>query len=258
MLCRQYPSDNKSLFFKLLTDAFHCESGSLPLNYLKDRFVLNGSWRKSNRQDSYRDCIRDKKAKQGLDFPELASACKDVMAAECRKCPTRVIKTVRMRMDLVRTLMIRFPNMFVVHLVRDPRGILNSRWVSSMDHRQANFELDTDLLCKQMVHDLNVRLDMEAKYQQQIYQMKYETLVTSPYLVARTLYRDILGTNMSNHVKRWITQNTQAVSDNGVLGTARQNASVHADEWRTSLSSEMQNIILERCRKVLIRFGYTP
>ena len=51
------------------------------------------------------------------------------MTTYCKRFPIRLIKTVRLRFRSIWQLMERLKDLMVIALFRDPRGMLNSRYV---------------------------------------------------------------------------------------------------------------------------------
>ena len=53
--------------------------------------------------------------------------CKHRLDAKCKQAAIRVVKTVRLTMAQARDVMARVPDVKIVYLLRDPRGIVYSR-----------------------------------------------------------------------------------------------------------------------------------
>ena len=75
------------------------------------------------------------------------------MEIRCRRTKTRVIKTIRLNMTEMTTILDQLPeegrvsrhNLYVVYLVRDPRGVINS--VQSLKEQWPERFLDPKHIC---------------------------------------------------------------------------------------------------------------
>ena len=52
--------------------------------------------------------------------------CTRILRKECLKSKVRIIKTIRTRLTWLVDILEEFPNLKIVHLVRDPRAVVNS------------------------------------------------------------------------------------------------------------------------------------
>ena len=239
----------KMLMFDILTNIFTCNTARLPLNVL--RHMSSSKWKMSRNLREYQKCLGNRAVSQRV------YSCATQLDQVCSNSRIKVIKTVRMRMDLVQEFMTKFPDIKVVYQWRDPRGILNSRWESSKKHRVSNFTLDTDILCKQMSFDLIVNHRMNQNNTGDFVIIKYEHLASRTQPTVIKLYNDLDLGPVPRLVMSWITQNTRAGSNNGPLGTSRTNSTAVAKKWKVQLRIGILGYITKKCAGPLFTMGYT-
>ena len=110
------------------------------------------------------------------DNLRLWSACQNLLPAKsacflpllykaaCPLFPVRIVKTVRMRVRETEALL-RDPalaNLKVVVLLRDPRGVMNSR--ATMDWCLADRCANTEVVCEHLDQDLKSAYDLRRRY----------------------------------------------------------------------------------------------
>ncbi|KAK2166507.1 hypothetical protein LSH36_38g01005 [Paralvinella palmiformis] len=181
--------------------------------------------------------------------------CSANILTVCKQRPIHVIKTVRMRMDLVLQLLNAIPELKVVYEWRNPLGILNSRWSSSKYHRISNFTLDTDILCKQMNFDLVTSDRLKAKFPNSMTVIKYEDLADNTIGSVSGLYGDLGIGSIPDSIFSWIVDNTKAETTSGPLST-KKNATAVVRQWKSQLDKTIINYIKDKCRDVLKLMNY--
>ena len=108
------------------------------------------------------------------------SDCLKFQEQECKNSKYRIIKTIRMSMELVQTLIDFIPRLKVIHLVRDPRAITNSRTHAHGMQMSRETEPHSRSLCKEMHLDLKFTQRLVVKYPTQITILVYEGLAENP------------------------------------------------------------------------------
>ena len=139
---RSFSDSSKEEMFSIFKNIFQCNIDRLPSEVSKPPFIKS-----SPKLKEYTACVHGKK--------QTASDCVTKAIQACNTSPIRVIKTVRMRLDLVLEFINLFPDVQIVFHLRDPRGILNSRWESCKNRMKLNYVADTNIVCKQMNYDAN-------------------------------------------------------------------------------------------------------
>jgi hypothetical protein len=85
----------------------------------------------------------------------------------CPLFPVRIIKTVRMRVMETEAFLkdVRMPNVKVVVLMRDPRGVMNSR--ATMDWCANDMCANPEVVCKHMEQDIAAAYALRKRYRLQ-------------------------------------------------------------------------------------------
>ena len=80
--------------------------------------------------------------------------CLSVLRKACTSAKVSIAKTVRLSMEEAETLLKADSKFKVIHLVRDPRGVLKSRQISGISW---TYRMTTEQFCSTVLQDVNVR-----------------------------------------------------------------------------------------------------
>ena len=193
------------------------------------------------------------------DASSVTQRCTKPLADSCEQRHVRSFKTIRMSMEMMETLLKQEPSLKIIHLVRDPRGILSSRFATSQVSGLAKRKMDKEakVLCHRMLFDLDEYSKLHEKYPNNIVQVRYEDIATSPEESAKVLYQFTRGIAVPEQVESFIKKNTHATKDNGSYGTARKDSAAMAMQWKTKLSVQNRNITSTICKSVIEKLGYS-
>ncbi|XP_060559375.1 carbohydrate sulfotransferase 4-like isoform X2 [Ruditapes philippinarum] len=177
----------------------------------------------------------------------------------CLSKTHRIVKTIRVSMELVSNMVEMWPNLKVVHLVRDPRAITHSR-SKGQDFQMA---LDTVShsadMCTRMFEDVKQDWFIQRKYPGRLIIVSYEALAGSPYAATGFIY-DFL--NMLFREKTWFwvfnSMRNQNETETHYYATVRFNSSKVANRWRESLYYKKVQEIDLSCTDVYKALGYIP
>ncbi|XP_067907259.1 carbohydrate sulfotransferase 1-like [Heterodontus francisci] len=190
-------------------------------------------------------------------------------------CQTRAhmaIKTVRIPEIKDLRLLSEDPrlNLKIIHLVRDPRGILASR----MGTFTANFRAwkiwnatgrkprSVDLsqistTCNDLFNSVGTGLSKPPWLRGKYMLVRYEELARNPIKKTAEIYH-FIGLDVDARVKKWILQNTK-----GATGTTRnykytttRNSTATAESWRLNLSFQIVQTVQHLCKDTLSQLGY--
>ena len=173
----------------------------------------------------------------------------------CLKSDTRILKTIRLTMDLVETLMDVLPNMKVIHLNRDPRGMTNSRLNGPfrMARHLYNHTRDT---CARMQNDIDYNNQLKHVYTDRLITVLYEALAERPYDGAEYIYK-FLKLDIKWQMIYWVFNSTH--SDNTYyFSTSRSNAVASAYRWRKEMNYDDVKLIDRLCVKTYSMLGILP
>ena len=182
------------------------------------------------------------------------SECIKYMTQKCFQAKYRIVKTIRLSMELVEALMNDVSNLKVINLVRDPRGITNSRM-------RGRFSLTRDAvphsinLCTRMYNDVKLGDQLRKKYPEKFALVMYEALAERPMEGARYVFK-FLNATYSEQVQQWVYDSSHGRSD-GFYSTTR-NSSAALSHWRGELNFSRVIIIQNNCQHLFNLLGYIP
>ena len=175
-----------------------------------------------------------------------AKACLPQLVEKCKQKPIKVTKLLRGNMTVMSDILMDFPGLKVVHLLRDPRAIINSRlalhwkwWGGPL-----NISKEARLLCIKMREDIRQRQELEERYPGLTMEFVYEDIAQNPMTYIPALY-SFTGIPMPNSTKYFIQQIT---SKSGNIAT----------QWRTKLSKGTKEKIDNECEDLYKITNYRP
>ena len=99
----------------------------------------------------------------------LAVSCVPVLQTACQSSDVRVVKTVRAAMLEMDQLFQTLPNFRLVHLIRDPRGVITSRkgdpsfrGIGSLS--QPIEVVEARIYCREVLRDIKARRILEERW----------------------------------------------------------------------------------------------
>ena len=167
---------------------------------------------------------------------KATTICYNIMRDKCLTSKLRVIKTIRMSMGLTEYLLERIRNLKIVHLVRDPRGIIKSRTRGDF-LREENKEqlLSAREICKTFMADIYAADILKKKFPGRIKRFRYEDIAVNTSRSVQELY-NFIGLDVPASMPQWIKNHTSNGEYNGYYGLIRNDSSQIAYQWKTSLS----------------------
>ena len=237
-ILRNPTSEEKKVMVDALTSILSCNILSIDTEILNSGFMGRHSWRRGmNRMmKEYFEC-RDEQQ----DFQE----CHHILESICSKASIRTLKLIRFRMDLVKVVMRKLSNVKVIHLLRDPRDIVESRKFQSLDdavlkerfpnrNETLGHKLDlVDMVCYQMWLNIHEEESIEQEYPGSLVQVRYEDLALNPVESLERIY-SFLQRNASNYLQHRVWNITHAVKDTEGSSTMRKNSALTARHWKNT------------------------
>ena len=198
-------------------------------------------------------------------FPGCISGAKyPIEKAEkhCNQTHTHVIKVVRIaKLSELETFFKQ--GVKILHLIRDPRGVVNSR-VRVQGHTHDNVTHDAATYCNTAVDDMKYIREQERNdptFIRQIYHIvRYEDLAADPVKGMTSLY-EFMGISPDENVRKWAkSQATPATETDGqeekVYNTWRRNPEATSAKWRNSTKYSSVLQIQKVCEEFFSMFGY--
>ncbi|KAK8385681.1 hypothetical protein O3P69_016454 [Scylla paramamosain] len=175
------------------------------------------------------------------------------LSQACHLFPWRTMKLVRLRLRFVRALL-QDPelNVRVVYLVRDPRGVINSRtdtvkWCKTADCN------DPGLLCNDMDEDLRAAVDLQRDFPDRFYVLRYEDMSLNPVNKTRELLSH-LTLDFDPHMEEFLASHTTKNYDKP-WSTSRESKK-RVTYWASKLKPDKLNDVQKACGSVMAKFGY--
>ena len=181
------------------------------------------------------------------------SECIKYTTQKCFQAKYRIAKTIRFSMELVETLMTNVENLKVINLVRDPRGITNSRVHGRYSMTLNNVVPHSINMCTRMYNDVIIGDSLRNKYPDKFALVMYEALAERPMEGARYVFK-FLNATYSDKVQQWVYDSSHGNS-NGFYATTR-NSSAALSHWRSELTFARIISIQNNCENLFNLLGY--
>ncbi|CAG5118827.1 unnamed protein product, partial [Candidula unifasciata] len=163
-----------------------------------------------------------------------------------------MIKTIRLGMQHIEAILPSDPTLKIIHLVRDPRAIINSR----LGLRLKGEIIEYNNLCNPIMEDLEKSKEISKLFPGSILTVRYEDLAKAPIVAARQIY-SFLELKMSSLIEQYIWNITHAdLSEFNSFGTLRQDSTKTANAWRHKLDYQTILDIEKTCTGLLEVLGY--
>ncbi|KAK3108114.1 hypothetical protein FSP39_001467 [Pinctada imbricata] len=184
----------------------------------------------SENQIFYANCLRATRQKPGY--------CFQLMRRICYKSSVRIIKTIRLSVDLTKMLLENIPNLKIIHLIRDPRAVVGSRQTGDFMKKTNLYLLSPKELCMRYEKDIAAAKEVERIWPTGIRRIHYEDLATDPHKISRGIY-EFLGLRYLPGMTKWIEQHTSARSAYSYYGTLRTKSSEMINKWKKTLPNSL-------------------
>ena len=194
-----------------------------------------------------------------------------IRAAEehCHNTPHKAVKLIRVH-SLAFLADYMKAGAKVVHLLRDPRGVIHSR--QKIKTVSGNLSAQARIYCDEAIRDLNyVREQFKSKnehFMRNYYLMRYEDAAAAPLRTMKSLYA-FLGIPVDERLHKWVEEQDKKLENEAkgkegnkgllryVYGTQRQNPAFTAEAWRLTMPWTKVEEIQRVCEGFLKGYGYT-
>ncbi|XP_076829595.1 carbohydrate sulfotransferase 2a [Brachyhypopomus gauderio] len=238
---------------------------------------------------SYPLCSSYRKDVVGMVDEKVCKMCPPqdvvVLERECRKYGTIVIKGVRILDVNILAPLLEDPslNLKIIHLVRDPRAVANSRIKTKhalmrenfqvlrsksqkaqyVDHRRKYvsdfYSVSTmEVICEYMSYTLKSALSPPDWLKGKYMLVRYEDLAKNPVQTLRNAYR-FANLTISSAIESFVMNMTGGGSSYvSSFQVSSRNATHAANAWRTLLSYEQVKQVETYCSYAMSVLGYLP
>ena len=184
--------------------------------------------------------------------------CISLLMAKCRRFKTRSLKTIRMNMDDIAILLARNQDcterIKVIHLLRDPRGIANSRRQIKAFAPGGYREF-----CPQIYEDIQLRKKLEKRYKNTFLELFYEEVAKDPVKMANKVYDFTGKKNVPDSVLRWFKYSAQnKTAEYHRFQPVRKNSTETSMAWKTQLERCVLETIERACADLIDYMYWEP
>lgn len=194
-------------------------------------------------RERFRDCTNSTHNKE---------ECLDETFSTCAQ-RARVFKFIRLSTEVVGRLMRSVPDLKVIHLLRDPRGILKSRQHVGL-LPGGDFNLHSKALCTQLLRDIHETKRLQQNYPGRIKTIMYEDLAERPQEGAKQLY-DFAGIQFNNEIRQYVIDITAAQENSGAYGISKSSSKAASYDWRNHLPFKKSEEIDNNCQDLYTLMG---
>ena len=187
------------------------------------------------------------------DITYGAENCGEMMEKLCLSKDIRVTKLVRATMEEISYFLDEIKdcnnNIKVIHLLRDPRGRINSITENGKIRRSFSIE-QISALCKRQIQDINIRHKLQGLYPNIFMELLYEDISLSPLSMANKLYNFAFSSNISLPVSNWIIEHTQSkgIHEHNIL---KKNSTATSLAWQTQINPDLLYNIQVQCKDLI-------
>ena len=146
----------------------------------------------------------------------------------------------------------------ILHVVRDPRGTLNSRinlgWIKDVGVAK-NFPALPRGACEGVVQNVKFGASLEGSLKNHYMLVRYKDIASSPVMTAMKIYK-FAGFEMQESLIRWILQATSPSKETLEREAKKafssfRNSTANVEKWRQESPIERTRIIEEECSELL-------
>ncbi|KAK3101515.1 hypothetical protein FSP39_004142 [Pinctada imbricata] len=190
------------------------------------------------------------------DRVQIIEKCLPFLREKCLAAKIRTIKEISVNMDTIEHLLEILPEVNIIHVVRDPRAIIDSQITSELiDKRKIPQEVDK--LCQSMQLNTGVLKKLLDAQTDRLRIITYEDFSLSPLETARDLY-NFSGLQFTKRVESFL--NRIAMSKGKVHPcrwcSAKGDSKMASVKWRTRITKDVLDIVQKTCGNVMKSYGY--
>ena len=150
----------------------------------------------------------------------------------------------------------------ILHVVRDPRGSINSRinlkWIEEY-HQFSSWFVRPRSTCEGITQNVKFGASLEGSLKQHYKLVRYKDIASSPVKTAQEIYK-FAGFEMSESLIHWIVQATNPSKEALQQESKKQfssirNATANVEKWRHEAPIERTRIIERECSELFDLLG---
>ena len=158
----------------------------------------------------------------------------------CTTIKRTAIKIVRATMEEIQYFLLKNKqiahNVKILHLLRDPRGRLNSFASAFGLKNLINGSSAPTTACQRMMKDVVIRKELEKQFPDMFMEIHYEDIAANPIKMANRVYQFAFSEDAPDYVVQWLNMNTHNSSNKenvwGFPKTSRKNSTATSIAWK--------------------------
>ena len=194
--------------------------------------------------DKHRDIFRL------LDRPgptaDVFRQCLDSVVTFCRKTKLRVTKVLRISLRFLPLLMKEIPDLKVISIIRDPRGIINSRiktvWYPIKDNEPKGVRDNIKSLCFKIQQDIEMTETLKRQFPGRFLDYSLEELVKEPMEDYQTILK-FAGLEMTDYYSKKVKE---------IYG----DRPAFLNQWNSTLNQKYIRWIQRYCHRSWAKYGF--
>lgn len=227
--------------FEILQALYSCD-----LEALDWHTITSGFGSKSTAYAEYLGCLRSIPL-NSENRENIRRHCLPGLIQKCKSSIAIVVKTIRVQMTLAEELLKVIPDLKIVHLMRDPRGM-----ACSLQHKQCQGSLSgVHDMCARLTTDVIRRRALAQARPNSVYNVKYEDIIQAPLQTVMKMFR-FLGLVFQSDVAKWIFYTLfSGHQSDGPLSITKPNSIATAYNWTSRIHWDVVNQYQQTCADFL-------
>ncbi|XP_061185802.1 uncharacterized protein LOC133193903 [Saccostrea echinata] len=245
-----FREEQQSVYPELLYHWFTCNFDHIDIASLTNHFIL---FHTPELKDYYY-CLRTKRSTKTKNKLRIVKMCSVLLRIKCRTAATRTIKTIRLSIYMAGKLLKWLPNLKIIYLLRDPRGIINSQFERKINEGK-NVSFLAKELCNTISYDLNNFDNLEHCHKSRMMKLIYENLCQYPHRIVAKIYA-FLNIDYTWERKLYVQRIMKGPVRRCSYCTDRGNALRSAYRWISVINENTLNITKLLCSFLYTKLGY--
>ncbi|XP_069112428.1 carbohydrate sulfotransferase 1-like [Argopecten irradians] len=171
--------------------------------------------------------------------------CIEYLENKCLTSKQRVVKSIRISLQLAKGILEKIKDLKIIHLIRDPRAILQSR-KDIGEINKDGFIPFSKQLCNRISRDIKESAEILDSYPGRVFPLRYECLTERPAEVLRKIYKD-LSLPFISRTEAWVNAYTQG---NVISTKGDEGENNHTTEKETLSETGTMDLLGTRPSKV--------
>ncbi|ESP02788.1 hypothetical protein LOTGIDRAFT_156733 [Lottia gigantea] len=232
----------KEEVYNVIKSFFNCNISHLPLPALQNPllFLRPSTW-------NFTNCLKHSN--------NSVSTCIKDFESKCREKSKILIKTIRYPISILHNQMLTDPQLYVIYLIRDPRGTISSQIMNFKSFSFTRVGYAAQRICESMDNEIKVIRKLHALFPNRIKVVRYESLAFQPMKKTKEMFK-FLKFNMTLKNLEFIQGRVGKKNSCNVGCSVRTNSKLAAYRWRKRIASASSFKIDKHCLNVYDKMCY--